>query len=144
MAPSSLRELVGQLEQLYSSSSTSTSSKPLLTQAKVQLAQSGLLLPSKPSSKGVSSSDLEAAREILSYGALLSLRERDFDSFQRYILQVKPFWDPALGCVVLSHRDSFCLSTLLTSCLPSYLYSQPIQIKTTTSLDRSISTTTTR
>lgn len=98
MAPANgLRELVSQLEQVYSSNSSTSSSKPLLTQAKVQLAQAGLLLPSKPSPQGASSSDLEAAREILSYGALLSLRERDFDAFQRYILQVKPFWDPALG-----------------------------------------------
>lgn len=97
MAPSSLAELVRQLEHAHSSSTPSTAYKQLLTQAKVQLAQAGLLLPSKPSSQGVSQSDLEAAREILSYGALLSLRDRDFDAFQRYILQVKPFWDPALG-----------------------------------------------
>lgn len=98
MASPGLAELVGQLQQLHAANtSAATPSKAVLTQAKVQLAQAGLLLPSKPSPQGASIADLEAAREILSYGALLSVREGDFEAFQRYIQQVKPFWDPQLG-----------------------------------------------
>lgn len=100
MASPGLAELLQQLEQLHASKAPS-SSKAVLTQAKVQLAQAGLLLPSKPSPTGASTADLEAAREILSYGALLSLREGDFDAFQRFVLQVKPFWDAQLGWVML-------------------------------------------
>lgn len=100
MATPGLADLLAQLTQLHAANtSTATPSKAVLTQAKVQLAQAGLLLPSKAAPHGASSADLELAREILSYGALLSVRERDFDAFQRYILQVKPFWDPQLGCV---------------------------------------------
>lgn len=98
MASAGLADLLKQLQQLHAANtSTATPSKTVLTQAKVQLAQAGLLLPSKASPTGASTSDLETAREILSYGALLSVREGDFDAFQRYIQQVKPFWDPQLG-----------------------------------------------
>lgn len=98
-SPPSISSLLAQIKQSYdrpaSSSSSSSSTTPLLVKAKVQLAQSGLLLPSSSSS----SKDLETARDILSYGALLSVRNRDIPAFERYLAQLKPFWDPSLGCV---------------------------------------------
>lgn len=100
-SPPSISSLLAQIKQNYdrpassSSSSSSSSTTPLLVKAKVQLAQSGLLLPSSSSS----SKDLETARDILSYGALLSVRNRDIPAFERYLAQLKPFWDPSLGCV---------------------------------------------
>lgn len=135
MASPGLGELVGQLQQLHAANtSAATPSKALLTQAKVQLAQAGLLLPSKPSPQGASTADLEAARAILSYGALLSVREGDFDAFQRYIQQVKPFWDPQLGWVALTLRMDW--SILAEVRLPMLVQALPLGV--TATLDRPI------
>lgn len=88
----SLPALLQQLQSLYSSNSTSNAST-LLVQAKIQLAQSGLLLPSQSSSK----QDKETARDILSYGALLSVKNKDVKGFERYIDMLAPFWEKSAG-----------------------------------------------
>lgn len=131
MPNAGLAGLVSQLQQLHAANTSgATPSKAILTQAKVQLAQAGLLLPSKPSPQGASASDLEAAREILSYGALLSVREGDFAAFQRYIQQVKPFWDSQLGWVVCNN----CTTLFSPLCLSL----QPLAVKTAAATDRTI------
>lgn len=100
MAPSSTpQQLLGQIKAIYDDGGKqqqeqATTGK-LLTQAKVALAQSGLLVPS--SSASASKKDLEAARDILSYGALLSVRSKDVSQFDRFLAQLKPFWNTDLG-----------------------------------------------
>ena len=146
---SSITSLLSQIKQTYDSpaSSSSTSTTPtLLVQAKVQLAQSGLLLPSSSSSS--STKDLETARDILSYGALLSVRNRDIPAFERYLAQLKPFWDPSLGCVqplfqlvVTGTRASlhllFTVLILISVSIPAAARLQPLAIGPPGTSDRS-------
>jgi hypothetical protein len=66
-------------------------SAALLVQAKIQLAQRGLLLPG--SQQDHSENDVQTARDILSYGALLSVQKGDIAGFTRYLSQLKPFWE---------------------------------------------------
>lgn len=93
----SISSILQQLKRIHDSPSTSSANEAnqLLLQAKIQLAQSGLLLPG--TFTNASKSDLETARDILSYGALLSVRNEDTAAFERYLAQLKPFWDPQNG-----------------------------------------------
>lgn len=116
MSGTSLASLLTQLKKAYDAKSSTiaakgkqpqmtTSSAPvsaILVQAKISLAQSGLLLPGTSTSQ--SKSDLQYAREILSYGALLSLQNGDVAGFERFLAQIKPFWDPSLQWVSYLHR----------------------------------------
>ena len=121
MSGTSLSSLLSQVKQAYDTKSSissvkgKTSTTPvsaILVQAKISLAQSGLLLPGTSASQ--SKSDLQYAREILSYGALLSLKNGDVAGFERFLAQVKPFWDPSLQWVLYSltpHRERLTLCT---------------------------------
>ena len=130
MSGTSLASLLSQVKQAYDTKSvkgkqpqtaTTTTTTPvsaILVQAKISLAQSGLLLPGTSASQ--SKSDLQYAREILSYGALLSLKNGDVAGFERFLAQVKPFWDPSLQWVLYSlapHRERLTLRTQTDSTL---------------------------
>lgn len=97
--------LLSQIKGVYDKQQDPASAGQLLTQAKVQLAQSGLLLPGSKQDK----KDLETARDILSYGALLAVRNQDVSQFDRFAAQLKPFWNPQLGYVmfIINFRSRF-------------------------------------
>ena len=90
----SISSLLSQIKAIYDSSNGANSAL-LLVQAKIALAQTGLLLPG--SSSQHSKADMETARDILSYGALLSVRNKDIPAFERYLAQLKPFWEAQTG-----------------------------------------------
>lgn len=96
--------LLSQIKAVYDKQQDPASASSLLTRAKVQLAQSGLLVPVTGKGKQ-NSRELEAARDILSYGALLAVRSKDVSQFDRYLAQVKPFWSANLGWALLGHQE---------------------------------------
>lgn len=103
-SPSSSELSVSQALQHVKSSYDAKGKQPeiqetsqLLVRAKLALVKNGLLLPGGSGSRQQSKADLGAARDILSYGALLSLRSGDVNGFERLLAQLKPFWDQCLG-----------------------------------------------
>lgn len=89
---SSLKATHAALVKAYSSSSTSPASlKSQLTKAKIELTQSGLLVPS-PQDATTNTNEVVLAREILEIGAFSSLRQREVESFDRYVGLLRTFY----------------------------------------------------
>jgi 26S proteasome regulatory subunit N12 len=87
MAEQELSSLIKQLQQALSSGQTSAAST-LLSKAKVTLLQLNALIPTA----ATSTPHLQAARETLELGALVSIRQQDPESFTRYFQQLQPFY----------------------------------------------------
>lgn len=79
---SALAKTQASLAKAYATGSADI--KTQLSRAKIELTQTGLLVPS-PEDATTRSADVAAARDILEVGALSSLRQRDVVSFDRYV-----------------------------------------------------------
>lgn len=88
MSTQTLQSLSSQIQQTLKSHDYD-SAQQHLTQAKLALLSANALVPS-PST---ATSTLQAAREILELGALVSIRRHDHESFTRYFSQLQPFYD---------------------------------------------------
>lgn len=66
--------------------------KTQLTRAKIELTQSGLLVPS-PADAAAHPSEVAMARDVLEIGALSSVRQRDVESFDRYMGLLHVFYN---------------------------------------------------
>ncbi|TKA67201.1 hypothetical protein B0A49_04514 [Cryomyces minteri] len=84
------KELSSLLQQLHHSLSSHnySSSKQLLSRAKLALLQINALVPTSESSQ----THLVRAREVLELGALISIRLQDPESFTRYFQQLQLFY----------------------------------------------------
>ncbi|KAF1810842.1 hypothetical protein P152DRAFT_467566 [Eremomyces bilateralis CBS 781.70] len=87
MADTELQNIIRQLHQQHTSLNPTTAAQ-LLSTAKRALLTLNALLPSPSSSP----QHLQAAREVLELGALISIRLQDADSFTRYFAQLQPFY----------------------------------------------------
>lgn len=89
---SSLTSTRDALVKASSSASASPAAiKSQLTKAKIELTQSGLLMPS-PEDATARTTDVVIAREILEVGAFWSLKQRDVESFDRYVGLLRVFY----------------------------------------------------
>lgn len=80
------------LVKAYSNASTSPATlKSQLTRAKIEMTQSGLLVPS-PQDATTNTNEVVRAREILEMGAFSSLKQRDVESFDRYVGLLRVFY----------------------------------------------------
>ncbi|UZJ51600.1 hypothetical protein CBS101457_000920 [Exobasidium rhododendri] len=138
---SSLTATRDALLKAYSSSSTSPATlKSQLTRAKIELTQSGLLVPS-PQDATTHTSEVVLAREILEMGAFWSLKQRNIESFDRYIGLLRVFYndlgsslpssqslEPLLGLSLLRLLSANLISqfhTTLETLPPSLVASSP-------------------
>ncbi|CEP62995.1 proteasome regulatory particle lid subunit RPN12 LALA0_S06e08614g [Lachancea lanzarotensis] len=90
---SSLVDLVKGLNAAFVSGDNRSCQK-LLTPIKIELIKTNLLVPDlgKARSNDGYLNDLESARRILEIGALCSLRNRDFESFQNFFSQLRVYY----------------------------------------------------
>jgi 26S proteasome regulatory subunit N12 len=89
---SSLTATRDALVKAYSSSSSSPAAvKSQLTKAKIELTQSGLLVPS-PQDATTNTKETVLAREILEIGAFWSLKQKNVESFDRYVGLLRVFY----------------------------------------------------
>ena len=86
MSEGDVQKTIQQLHSLSASNLSNASS--LLSQAKISLLKLGALVPSS----STSTQHLVLAREVLEIGALVSIRQKDPDSFTRYFQQLQPFY----------------------------------------------------
>lgn len=87
-SPPSLEQIHQTLQQSLQRHDSSHAQQHL-QQAKLALLKSNALIPSSQ----ISTKTLITARSILEYGALLSIRSKDPQSFVRYYSQLQPFYD---------------------------------------------------
>lgn len=80
--------------------------KTQLTKAKIELTQSGLLVPS-PQDARSNPSQVAMARDILEIGALASVRQKDVEGFDRYMGLLRVFYDDC-RFVFSSPQPPFC------------------------------------
>lgn len=85
MADSQLKDVLQKLK----SSSDYTTTLSLLSKAKIILLKANALTPQPNTPKNL----LPLAREVFETGALLSIRDKDSDAFQRYVHQLTPFYE---------------------------------------------------
>lgn len=88
MASTDLKTLIQQLEQNVKKGDNKTSSS-LLSRAKIALLHQKALVPSTATSPEV----IKQAQQVLELGALISIRNKDPDSFTRYFQQLQPFYN---------------------------------------------------
>jgi 26S proteasome regulatory subunit N12 len=84
----SLHAVQTRLQDALHNNDTS-SARTLLQKAKLALLENNALIPSQHTPPQT----LQSARSILEYGALLSIRSRDPESFVKYYSQLQPFYD---------------------------------------------------
>ena len=87
MAEQELASLLKQLHQILNSHNNANSGT-LLSRAKVALLHLNALIPTSQTKPA----HLRIAREILELGALISIRQKDPESFTRYFQQLQPFY----------------------------------------------------
>lgn len=87
MAENELRDLLKQLHQTLQTHNYQQATS-LLSRAKVALLKLNALIPSENTSRKY----LQAARETLELGAIISIRLKDPVSFTRYFQQLQPFY----------------------------------------------------
>jgi len=87
MAENELRDLLKQLHQTLQSHNYQQATS-LLSRAKVALLKLNALIPSEKTPRHY----LQAARETLELGAIISIRLKDPVSFTRYFQQLQPFY----------------------------------------------------
>lgn len=85
----SLASTHAELLKAYSSGSADIKSQ--LTRAKIELTQTGLLVPS-PNDAANNTKEVVLARDILEVGAFWSLKQKDVDSFDRYVGLLRVFY----------------------------------------------------
>jgi 26S proteasome regulatory subunit N12 len=85
MAASDLQSILSQL----SSTTDYATLSSLLSKAKIALLKLKALTPTATTSPQV----LQAARAVFEQGALISIRNKDPDSFTRYVNQLQPFYE---------------------------------------------------
>ena len=86
MAEGDVQKTIQQLHSLSANNLSNASS--LLSQAKISLLKLNALVPSP----ATSTQHLLLARELLEIGALVSIRQKDPESFTRYYQQLQPFY----------------------------------------------------
>lgn len=83
------KEVQQQIQQLHSLSPHNlNNASPLLSRAKLSLLKLNALVPTPQTS----TQHLQFAREVLELGALVSIRQKDPEAFNRYYQQLQPFY----------------------------------------------------
>lgn len=86
---SSLAKVHSDVAKAYSAKSKDI--KSILSRAKIELTQTGLLVPTVHDATD-RPKDVAAARDILEIGAFSSLQQRDVESFDRYVGLLRVFY----------------------------------------------------
>ena len=110
-------------EVLKAYSSGSSNLKNQLTKAKIELTQSGLLVPS-PTEAAAHPKEFSMARDILEVGAFDSLKHKDVDSFDRYIGLLRVFYQDCHASLPPSKNEEALLGLSLLRLLSSNSISQ--------------------
>ncbi|PWN86541.1 hypothetical protein FA10DRAFT_304859 [Acaromyces ingoldii] len=97
--------------------------KTQLTRAKIELTQSGLLVPS-PADAAAHPSEVAMARDVLEIGALSSVRQRDVESFDRYMGLLHVFYNDCSTHLPPSQSQEALLGLCLLRLLSSNSISQ--------------------
>lgn len=88
----SLQKLTGELYQLFESEKY-TQCQKILTPIKIELIKHNLLVPLASNSGNKDQlNDLKIAERILEIGSLASLLSNDYQGFENYFAQLKPFY----------------------------------------------------
>jgi 26S proteasome regulatory subunit N12 len=121
MSSSSLKKTHADLLKAYSSGSSSV--KTQLTKAKIELTQSGLLVPT-PSDAASRPQETAMARDVLEVGALWSLQQRDVTGFDRYVGLLRVFYHDCGNALPASKNEEALLGLSLLRLLSSNSISQ--------------------
>ncbi|SCV04754.1 LAME_0H20978g1_1 [Lachancea meyersii CBS 8951] len=109
-----LVDLVKGLNTAFASGDNKSCQK-LLTPIKIELIKSNLLVPDLARAQFNEGylNDLETARKILEIGALCSVRNRDFESFQNFFSQLRVYYFSSIERLENSENKSKLISLYL-------------------------------
>ncbi|SCU87903.1 LANO_0D00452g1_1 [Lachancea nothofagi CBS 11611] len=110
----SLVDLVRSLNAAFTSGDNDSCQK-LLSPIKIELIKNNLLVPDLARAKNNEGylNDLESSRKILEIGALCSVRNRDFESFQSFFSQLRVFYFSNVSKLEESENRSELISLYL-------------------------------